>query len=68
VKRDLAHLVEEQRSVISGFEVPLAVHRRSGEGSPLVPEENTLGKAVVVYWPISDWKVLKSSLAVLAAQ
>jgi signal peptidase I len=32
-----------------------------------LPEQNTLGKATVVYWPFSDWKVLKSNLAVPAA-
>ena len=29
-----------------------------------LPEENVLGKALVVYWPYSDWKVLKSNVAV----
>ncbi len=28
-----------------------------------LPEQNVLGKAMVVYWPFSDWKVLKSNLA-----
>lgn len=29
-----------------------------------LPEENILGKALVVYWPYTDWKVLKSNVAV----
>jgi len=32
-----------------------------------LPEQNILGKALVVYWPFADWKVLKSNLAVSAA-
>jgi len=28
-----------------------------------LPEKNTLGKALVIYWPFEDWKVLKSNLA-----
>ena len=31
-----------------------------------LPEQNILGKALVVYWPFADWKVLKSNLAVTA--
>jgi signal peptidase I len=33
-----------------------------------LPEQNVLGKAMVVYWPFQDWKLLKSNLAVAAAQ
>jgi signal peptidase I len=33
-----------------------------------LPEQNILGKALVVYWPFADWKVLKSNLATLAAR
>ena len=33
-----------------------------------LPEQNVLGKALVVYWPFADWKVLKSNLAVPYAQ
>jgi signal peptidase I len=29
-----------------------------------LPEQNVLGKALVVYWPFPDWKVLKSNQAV----
>ncbi len=32
-----------------------------------LPEENVLGKAVLVYWPFKDWMVLKPNQAVLAA-
>jgi signal peptidase I len=32
-----------------------------------LPEQNILGKALVVYWPFADWKVLKSNLATAAA-
>jgi signal peptidase I len=32
-----------------------------------LPEENVLGKAVLVYWPFKDWMVLKPDQAVLAA-
>ena len=32
-----------------------------------LPEKNVLGKALVVYWPFADWKILKSNQAVLAA-
>jgi signal peptidase I len=33
-----------------------------------LPEQNVLGKALVIYWPFTDWKVLRSDQAVLAAQ
>jgi signal peptidase I len=33
-----------------------------------LPIENVLGKAVLVYWPFSDWKALQSDQAALAAQ
>lgn len=33
-----------------------------------LPKQNVLGKAVVIYWPFADWKVLKSNLVVQAAQ
>jgi signal peptidase I len=33
-----------------------------------LPEQNVLGKALVVYWPFADWKMLKSNQAVQAAQ
>jgi len=33
-----------------------------------LPEQNILGKALVVYWPFSDWKILKSNLAVPAVR
>ncbi len=29
-----------------------------------LPEQNVLGKALVIYWPFADWKVLKSTLAI----
>jgi signal peptidase I len=29
-----------------------------------LPEGNVLGKALVIYWPFADWKVLKSNLAI----
>ena len=32
-----------------------------------LPEENVLGKAVLVYWPFQDWMILKPNQAVLAA-
>jgi signal peptidase I len=32
-----------------------------------LPENNILGKAVLVYWPFKDWMVLKPDQAVLAA-
>ncbi len=32
-----------------------------------VPEENVLGKAVLVYWPFSAWKILDHNQTVLAA-
>ena len=32
-----------------------------------LPEKNVLGKAMVIYWPFAEWKVLKSNLAVQAA-
>lgn len=32
-----------------------------------LPIKNVLGKALVVYWPFTDWMVLKSDQAVLAA-
>ena len=32
-----------------------------------LPEQNVLGKALVVYWPFADWLVLKSKPAALAA-
>ena len=32
-----------------------------------LPEQNVLGKALVVYWPFADWKVLKSNQAIPAA-
>jgi signal peptidase I len=32
-----------------------------------LPEKNVLGKALVIYWPFANWKVLKSNLAVPAA-
>jgi signal peptidase I len=33
-----------------------------------LPKQNVLGKAVVIYWPFTDWKVLRSNLVVQAAQ
>jgi signal peptidase I len=33
-----------------------------------LPEQNVLGKALVIYWPFEDWKLLKSNLAVPAEQ
>jgi signal peptidase I len=33
-----------------------------------LPEQNVLGKALVIYWPFSDWKVLRSDEAVQAAE
>jgi signal peptidase I len=33
-----------------------------------LPEKNVLGKALVVYWPFRDWKVLRSGQLVPAAQ
>lgn len=32
-----------------------------------LPEENVLGKAVLVYWPFKEWMILKPNQAVLAA-
>lgn len=29
-----------------------------------LPEKNVLGKAMVVYWPFADWKVLKANQAI----
>jgi signal peptidase I len=31
-----------------------------------LPEQNVLGKAMVIYWPFADWKLLKSNLAIAA--
>jgi signal peptidase I len=31
-----------------------------------LPEGNVLGKAILIYWPFQDWKVLKSDQAILA--
>jgi signal peptidase I len=33
-----------------------------------LPEKNVLGKALVVYWPFAEWKILQSNQAVSAAQ
>jgi len=33
-----------------------------------VPEQNVLGKALVIYWPFQNWKLLRSNLAAPAAQ
>src|SRR5262249_33951304 len=43
---DLAHLVEEERSLVGLFEPPLAARDGSGEGAPLVPEQLALQKAL----------------------
>jgi signal peptidase I len=32
----------------------------------LLPQENVLGKALIIYWPFSDWTVLKSTQALAA--
>lgn len=32
-----------------------------------LPEENVLGKALVIYWPVADWMVLRTSQPVSAA-
>ena len=32
----------------------------------MLPAGNVLGKAVVIYWPFKDWKVLRSNLALPA--
>lgn len=32
-----------------------------------LPEANVLGKALLIYWPFSDWGVLRSDTTVLAA-
>jgi signal peptidase I len=32
-----------------------------------LPVENILGRALVIYWPFSNWMILKSNQAVLAA-
>ncbi len=32
-----------------------------------LPEQNVLGKAVLVYWPFKNWMILKPNQAVLAA-
>jgi len=29
-----------------------------------LPEQNVLGKALVIYWPFANWKVLKSNVAI----
>ena len=29
-----------------------------------LPEQNVLGKALVIYWPFTNWKVLKSNVAI----
>ncbi len=31
-----------------------------------LPQENVLGKAIVIYWPFSDWQVLKTTQALAA--
>ena len=33
-----------------------------------LPEQNVLGKALVIYWPFADWKVLTINQTVQAAQ
>jgi len=33
-----------------------------------LPEQNVLGKALVIYWPFKDWKLLRANLVVSAAQ
>jgi len=33
-----------------------------------LPKQNVLGKAVVIYWPFTEWKLLRSNLVVQAAQ
>jgi len=37
------------------------------EQSNVVRIENVLGKAVLVYWPFSDWMIFKNNQPVLAA-
>ncbi len=32
-----------------------------------LPEDNVLGKALLIYWPFSDWKVLKSDQAIVVS-
>lgn len=34
----------------------------------MVPIENVIGKALVVYWPLDAWKVLETNVAVAAGQ
>ena len=49
------------RPAICSFWVITAITRPIQHAWGFLPEQNVLGKALVIYWPFADWKVLKSN-------